>query len=332
MGEFHDHPRKKIIREYWCKPLLEYINKSLGYKLIYLGLPGLEALDVLAWIDYLEKVIAFECGDYSKSKDKHLIKKNLDLLNDILSSFERQGLLKTYSLYNGYIEKVVLRGRDENGDEFRLEDLVTVYNLDFCNPLTVPMEIADDAGNIKKCYKTEVICKLLEKQRDIAKGKNNKNKFIMFLTVHSKFWENEAEKIIPDNEYSSLNIYKKQLSGLSNEDRILRLLRLYVVKVIKDHFLTREFIPDFLPPIYYEGFGQHRLLCFTIIGTHQGSSSSFATCFQNIDNFLKSSFLTVTEDKIDNFNCKNISEIENLTDPVELIKNLETIKQIWTIN
>jgi hypothetical protein len=155
MGNFHNHPTKEVIRTQWCKPILKYIKEFLGYKLVYLGLPGIEAYDIISWLEYLDRVIAFECGDYQAS-DIEKAKENINKLNEILSSFERKGLLQTYSLYNGYIEKVILKGRDDSGDIFSLDDIVTVYNLDFCNSLTVPMTIVDDKGNMSKHYKSEV--------------------------------------------------------------------------------------------------------------------------------------------------------------------------------
>jgi hypothetical protein len=90
---------------------------------------------------------------------------------------------------------VVLRGRDINGSYFGQNDVVTIYNLDFCNSITVPLEVKDDEGNIQKCYKSDAIKRLLEIQRNISSQTRCK-KFIMFLTVHSLFWKEGAKKFV----------------------------------------------------------------------------------------------------------------------------------------
>ena len=36
---------KNQIRSYWAKALIQFLHEHLGYKLLYLGLPGAEAKD-----------------------------------------------------------------------------------------------------------------------------------------------------------------------------------------------------------------------------------------------------------------------------------------------
>ena len=172
MGDFKDHPIKKVIREQWCKPLIKHISEKLGYKLTYLGLPGIEAIDVLTWIEYLNKVIAFDIGDYSETYDSSKAKQNILVLNNKLSDLERKGLLENYSLYHGYIEEIVLKGMDRNRVSFNQSDIVTIYNLDFCNSLTVPLKLTDPyTGEVSEYYKTEVLRRLVELQRELSKKK-----------------------------------------------------------------------------------------------------------------------------------------------------------------
>ncbi len=327
MGDFQDHPIKIVIREQWCKPILRYIHQTLGYKMVYLGLPGINALDIKSWIEFIDKVIAFEIGDYTK-KDPKIAESNIGKLNEILENYERKGFLKTFSLYNGYIEKVVLKGKDENGDVFNQQDVVTIYNLDFCNSLTAPITITDDKGHISKHYKTEVLCKLLEIQRDLDVD-GRKKKFIMFVTVHSKFWEEEVDVIKIDND-PLFKLYIDSLKKMEKEEKNVRLLKAYFCKICKEHFSSRKIIPDFLPPIYYKGIGKNnKLLCFTIVGTFHGNPASTACSSQDISSFLKSTFLTADDKRIFNYKTVNITESENATDSIELLKRVDTFKKIW---
>lgn len=328
MGDFYDHPTKSVIREQWCKPLIQHIYNKLGYKLIYLGLPGIKSLDILSWIKYLEKVIAFDCGDYSDPPNPEKAKKNIETLNENLRKLERGGKLKNFSLYQGFIEKVVLKGLDEKGSKFSQNDFVTIYHLDFCNSLTVPLVIVDKIGNSSKHYKTEVISKLLEYERDFALTNENK-KFVMFLTVNSIFWETEAKKLLGQIDSDIYRKYIKSVSILDKKEKEIRLLKLYGFYVLKNHFCDRHFIPDFLTPIYYQGTGNNWLVCFTIIGTYHKNPSGSAPCFQDIQKLLDSGFLYADNKKIIPLSSKQLKEIDSEANPIELFCKTATYNSHW---
>jgi len=326
------HSTKKIIRENWCKILLKDINEAFGFKLVYLGLPGIEALDILSWIDYLDKIIAFQCRNYPEASNQSQPRTEVEKLDEKLRELERKGKIKSYSLYDGWIEEVVLRGRDTDGNSFSQGDVVTVYNLDFCNPLTVPLKIPDDQGNVTKYYKLDAICKLLEIQRDLEQIKGSK-KFIMFLTVHSMFWKDEAEKLLKNMESESLKKYMKKImdSRLEDSEKNIRLLKLYVFYTLKNHFCNRNFIPEFLPPIYYKGGGGHWLIHFTILGTYHTDPSASAPFFQNSNKFMISKFLLANEKNIILMKSHSIRELNLSSDPLKLFRNSKAF-EIWGKN
>jgi hypothetical protein len=325
MGNFIDHPNKITIRERWCKPLLQFLSSNLGYKLTYFGLPGIKALDIISWIDYLDYIIAIDCGDYSDNYDHDKAQENLKELQTILSSFERKDLISGYSLYLGYLEEVVLKGRDNNFKEFTQSKIVQVYNLDFCNSLTVPIEFSDEKGNITKYYKNEVIRKLLSIQSDHCL-KNGTGKFLMFITVHTQFWESEAEKHFNTNKQH--NEYFKEIEKLSKPKKIERLLRYYFYDILKDHFKANGFIPDFLPTILYDGIGNKQLMCFTLIGTFFKNPSATAPFNQQIGRLIKLKFIYPNSGELKVLHGvqfeKNIS-----LNPIEELLNLNTYKGLW---
>lgn len=327
MSVFKDHPVKVVIREKWCKPLIKHLYENLGYKLSYLGLPGLEAIDILTWIDYLNNIIAFDIGDYSKEYNDEVAKKNISKLYGLLSELETRGLIDNFSLYHGYIEEVVLKGIDRNRSKFSQYENITIYNLDFCNLLTVPLNLTDPlTGESYKYYKTEVIRKLLEIQRELSmKGKSTK--FIFYLTIHSMFWENEAERVFDGNE-----LYPKYYQSLDKCDphhRNIRLLRFYIFDIIKTHFSSNQFIPEFLPTLYYQGTGENMLLCFTVVGTFFKSPSCIAPFYQNIEFLINEKFLQPNEKDIYYFIQDSVNETNCILDPVDAIKELRSYKEKW---
>lgn len=329
MAGFIDHPVKKVIREQWCMPLIKHLYEKLGCKLTYLGLPGIEAIDILTWIDYLKKVIAFDVGDYSKPYNEKLAKANISKLNNKLSELETKGLLENYSLYHGYIEEVVLKGMDRNRSSFSQNENITIYNLDFCNPLTVAQDVLDPiTGETNNFYKTEVIRKLLEIQREHSM-KNNNTKFIFHITVHSLFWETEAQKIFSGDNIDLYNKYSATLTNLSLQDKNVRLLRLYMIDTIKTHFCSNQFIPEFLPTLYYNGTTTNWLLCFTVIGTFVKNAACKAPFYQNTEKLINDKFLLPNKKDITYLIQNSLKENNCTLDPVNAIKELKSYQEKW---
>jgi hypothetical protein len=330
MGEFKDTIQKEVIRTQWCKSLIKFVHEKLRYKLIYLGLPGPQALDLLEWIDYIDQVIAFQCREYPKPSSISQSRNKVLELENKLRDFERQGKLTTFSLYDGYIEEVVLRGRDINGNHISQNDVVTIYNLDFCNGITVPLEVKDDEGNIHKYYKSDAIRKLLEIQRDISSQTRCK-KFIMFLTVHSLFWKEEAKNFISQTESKPLKKYFQKINSLYGAPRRIRLLKAYIFDTVKKYFCNYDFTPEFLPVVYYKGAGleiENWLVFFTIVGA-ENKGISGAPCFQNTGAFLNQKFLTVENKSLISLDQAGITEVNRFQNSVEAFKNSECYKQLW---
>ncbi|GAH72894.1 unnamed protein product, partial [marine sediment metagenome] len=253
-GEFRDTIRKEIIRKQWCKPLIQFISEKLKYKLIYLGLPGPQALDLLEWIEYIDQVIAFMCRNYPHPSSVDQPREKVLELEAKLRDFEREGKLTTFSLYDGFIEEVVLRSKDINGAEFSQNDVVNIYNLDFCNGITAPLKVKDDEGNLLEYYKSDAIKKLLEIQRDIP-SKVRSTKFVMFLTIHSGFWHEEEKKFLSQTESEPLRKYFEKISSLKGYPKRIRLLKAYVFDMLKSYFCNYGITPEFLPVINYKGAG-----------------------------------------------------------------------------
>lgn len=330
MGEFKDTIRKDVIRKQWCMPLIRFINEKLNYKLIYLGLPGPQALDLLEWIEYIDQVIAFQCREYPNPSSVDQPRKRVLELEAKLRDFEREGKLTTFSLYDGYIEEVVLKGKDINGNVFGQNDVVTIYNLDFCNGITVPLEVYDDEGNLQKYYKSEAIKRLLEIQRDVSSRIRSK-KFVVFLTIHSLFWEEEAKNFIDQAESEPIKDYISRISYLRGGPKWIRLLKAYIFDVIKDYFCNCQFTPEFLPVIYYRGAGKERsnwLLLFTVIGA-ENRGISRAPYFQNIENLLNHKFLTVKNRNLKYWHQRNFDELDCQRDSVGALRDTDCFRNLW---
>lgn len=327
-----NHLSKRVIRNQWCKPLLRFIREQLGYKLTYLGLPAEEAHDVISWIDYIDYVIAFQCRNYPEPSSVEQPKDVIKKLEEKLLELERQGKLSSFILYDGYIEEVLIKGKDIGGQEYFQDRTVTVYNLDFCNSITDPICYYDENNIEHKAFKSQAIRKLLQLQNANCQGKQN-GKFVMFLTVHSNFFGNEEKRFLKDQRERDLKSYLNKISrnsDLSSVEKMIRRLKVYIYQLTKYFFCTSDFSPEFLPVIYYEGTGANWLTHFTIVGAFNKNPSSIATIFQNSGDFLNQKFLCINQNnRLCSMNSPGISENNPYGNPIGAFENSQLFQELW---
>jgi len=151
----------------------------------------------------------------------------------------------------------------------------------------------------------------------------------MFLTVHEGLLETEIKNLQQHLDQNLLDTYLKNINGLNNTEKGIRLLKLYIYSILNKHFSSCSFSPEFLPTIFYEGTGGHKLLLFTILGTYEQNPSGFAKCYQDIQECIMHKFLSPKKGIIDILNLAEIKEINIPTDPCLLIKDSYTLKELW---
>ena len=292
MPELFNTQAKQIIRREWVKPILSYLHDTLGKKLIYLGLPDVEAHDVTEWLEFLDRVYAFQCREYPKPSDGSQSREKVLALENTLRTFERKQQLSTYDVYDGYIEEVVLRGFDNTPDvkEFLLEDVVAVYNLDFCGQVTSPIEYTDKKGNKQQAYKFDAIKRLMSVQADLPFPSK---KFVLFLTLHCSYDGKEFEAFQYNPPNQNVKDYMQPTLSLTKGNKAPYWVKAFVHHNLTQFFTINNFIPEFLPVIYYKGDNNHPLLFFTVIGTQVSGSSGVATPFQRISDILYGKFVTI---------------------------------------
>jgi hypothetical protein len=334
MAGYMNHPSKRVIREYWCKPLLRFIHENLGYKLTYLGLPAAEAYDILCWLDHINYVIAFQCRDYPNPSSVEQPQVDVLKLESKLRELERRGNIESFALYDGYMEEVLIKGKDTTGKIFSQDRTVTIYNLDFCNSITVPLIFYDEKHNKKEAFKSEAIRKLLEIQRDLSFN-NNGAKFVMFLTVHSNFFLQEQERFTKQERDAQLRSYVSKVTKLSGLEKNLRLLKSYVYQMLKNFFCSLGFSPEFLPVIYYQGADSdgraNWLVHFTIIGVHNRNPSAIANCPQPPEAFLNQKFLDINNNRFCSRNTVGIIENNANNSSVDAFNNSHIFSELWQL-
>ncbi len=327
MARTFNSKAKSLIRNKWSKPLLKFISKRFKKKLIYLGLPSPAAEDIDDWIEYIDEVIAFQCREYAKPSNINQSREEIVKLEEKLNEYERKGQINSFTVYDGYIEEVILKGIDNFHKEFTQSNTIKVYNLDFCNSITSPIEFTDKEGNVKSAYKFNAVKKLLRIQSELEE---NQQEFILFLTIHASFKGEELQDFInnPDtNEHEELiNKYNSECGVKKNS----RILRLFVIDTLQNFFRENCFVPHFLPTILYKGLKNTPLLHFTVIGLREKSEVGRATWVQSIGDLCNEKLITANNAEFELISDTKFKETElKCINSVDLFANSKTFIKVW---
>lgn len=326
-GSFNsDH--KNLIREKWNQPLLKHLVKKSGNKLLYVGLPSSKAEDVLQWITFIRSVIAFQCREYGKVSDPSQSRDEIEKLEELLRDLERTRKLDEFIVYDGYFEEIILRGNDNSPYRiaFSQNSLVTLYNLDFCNQITSPMEYIDSDGEVKKVYKFNAIQKLLSIQDSLGVVSD---KFIFFLTIHCSYDGEELHNFINNPPDQTIAGYLTKYKKLSGDEKSARIVRLFVVSLIRKYFEAHNFSAKILPVIKYKGLGGTPLLHFVVMGTKPEPTGGGIPGHQSFEDILDLKFVTIASNNFINQSSSiDEKDIGNL-DSLSFFTNSRTYKKLW---
>lgn len=241
---FVDHPRKRIVREMWNTPTLEWLFHKWGAKYLYLGLPGPEAHDIKLWARMIEEVIAFEITDDSSNNPRENFEKlnsNLTLLN------------LPYTVYHGNIEDVVLWKKDLDGKEFKVDKFITLFNLDFCNPITGRIWTL----NGMKCLRFEAIREIVTMQRALYRA-TGASRFVMFITAYDAFYRGEMDRFISRRDLANeiRTVISRERAVKVPDSSLYRnteLLRLFMFDFLRGCFVGQNVKSFFLPAVKFLG-------------------------------------------------------------------------------
>jgi hypothetical protein len=158
---FKTNSNKDFIRNHYDKALIESWYKAQGQPLKYLGLPGWELLDILAWQEFLGGLTTIE----REENPQHLM-----FLRANVANVEH----RLHSLY-GEFDKILLTGRDEYG---KAPDWpYGLVNLDYFGGLIYP-----------NLARPKAIKKLVQNQATYNSS------FLLVITQHLRDRDSAGEK------------------------------------------------------------------------------------------------------------------------------------------
>jgi len=303
-GSFTDHHRKRIVREMWNTPILEWLFQRWGAKYLYLGLPGPEAHDIKLWANMIESVIAFEITDDTKDNPRETFERlrfNLTLIN------------LPHTVYYGYLEDVVLWREDLDGREFTLNKFVTLFNLDFCNAITGKVPTKDG----KKCLRFESIRELITLQRSLYRM-TGEARFIILITARDEFHATEMNRFIKRRTLNSRMrnavdiILSRETLPNTDIQRNTELLRLFMFDFLRNCLLGQNVKFFFLPTMKFIGTTRSSsMIHLCVICQMESLESAQVADEQNDEEFIRMGIISAGDRGLSKGSPSPITLLEN---------------------
>ncbi len=175
---FRESLAKRFVREQWDTPFLRHLHEHYRIRYRYMGFPGTELVDVKLWRDMLDEVVAFELP--ARTGDRRA------WITELRRNLRALGIRSI--TYFGSLEEVVVLRKDLDGQEYGQENLITLYNLDFCNEIASRVDTREGL----KAWRFEALRTVVKDQHDCYRRNGGQPCFIILLTVRNQI---RAEQI-----------------------------------------------------------------------------------------------------------------------------------------
>ncbi len=305
--DFKEHPRKRTVRENWNTPLLRLLRDRWACQYLYFGLPGPKALDIKLWKDMIQDVVAFELMDEKSTRPRKRLEalaRELTLLN-----------LK-HTIYCGPLEDVVLRGEDDDGKTFSLDEFVTLYNLDFCGAITERILVRGE----QRCLRFEAVRAVTSLQRQLYR-KTGASRFVLLMTMRNEFHGRTVSGPLNNEDLpEATQRFLRKARGMSPVMALrpgikssTSVLRTFVFTSIRETLQGQNIVSVFLPPLIYQGSSaQSPMIHFAVVCEMGAQEVAFSEPLQTAEDFCRLRTVRATNSKIED------GELPEPTDALEI--------------
>lgn len=245
-----DTVAKRVVREQWNSPILRFLNEEHGFRYRYLGLPGVDLLDVQAWREVIEEVVAFEVPARRTQSDPHG-RRNIAKLRRNLRLLGIPG-----RAYFGPMEEVVILRRDYDGNRYDPSKVITLYNLDFCDEISSAIETEDG----RRVWRFEAIRQILTDQRAAFQEYGGPGVFVVLLTIRNQIESQKLRGFLSHGLYEDTRAYLEECGGvhsLPESGAVLGTqtwaLKAFIHNTLRQYFVAPHMSAVFFPLVHYFG-------------------------------------------------------------------------------
>jgi hypothetical protein len=242
---FKTTPAKDLIRSKYDKGKVESLQKRLGYKLAYFGLPGEEMLDVLCWRDYIDYVTAVERKE--------------TVADAILTTAFKHCIDNRLEILRGDIDQIMLRWED-NMKRSPSRQAYEIINLDYEGGIMYK----DLIGNSKRLTAIKEI---------IGRQANQKKDCLMFLTVNTRNRDKKEfrsaivdilEQILQYGLERSIADRATEVLHWYADQRYDYKIKVFLPYVLEPLLADKRYVAHYHEPVTYLGSSNIRMVHFAI--------------------------------------------------------------------
>ena len=246
-----DTPAKRTVREQWNTPLLRLLNERHGFRYRYMGLPGVDLLDVKLWRDMIDEVVAFEIRA-RRTQDDPEGRRNIIKLRRNLRLLGVPG-----RAFFGPMEEVVILRRDYDGNHYDQKGVITLYNLDFCDELSSPIDTSKQG---KQVWRFEAIRQILRDQQQAFQEHREPGFFVILLTVRDQMGSQKLRDFLSGSLYADTSEYLDVCGGIESlplEGFVLGshtwALKAFIHNTLRQYLANPNISAMFFPLVRYFG-------------------------------------------------------------------------------
>lgn len=251
-----DTPGKRAVRESWNSPILRFLNEEHGLRFRYMGLPGVDLLDVKLWQDMIEEVVAFEIparatpNDPDGRRNIRQLRRNLQFLG-----------VPSRAFY-GPLEEVVILRRDYEGNAYQQNKVVTLYNLDFCDEIASRIETKERGEQL---WRFQAIRQILHDQHEAFQRTQRPSYFMVLLTIRDQIDGGKLRRFLAENLYDDTQDYVQTCGGIEEVPPQGPLfgthtwaLKAFVHNILRQYLSNPNISATFFPVVRYKGTPIHK--------------------------------------------------------------------------
>jgi hypothetical protein len=239
---FTNNPAKDIIRRSWNTPVLKYLHDNYGIKYRYLGLPGPDIIDLLLWKDMIEEVIAFEPPDEIGSRRRSISNLRANLKRHLING----------NAYWGSIEEVIQLREDYEGNKYSQNQIVTLYNLDFCDEITSKINTLESG---RKALRYEAIRTILSDQKSaFLSNDRHPNSFILLITIRNQIGSLKLRTLLSDITNTlcreRINLFQSEFDNMPDNSPLIG-SHAWAIKIFLFDFLCNCLYTPHISVLYF---------------------------------------------------------------------------------
>ncbi len=231
-----------------------------------------------------------------------------------------------HTVFIGPLEELLVRGEDYDGRPLNVDRFITLFNFDFCGPIT--QKIRTRLGS--RCLRFEALRQIVALQRRLFRAVSC-SWFVLLVTVNETCSVDILRLFAtaPDLPPATADYLARVTANnpLPQVGRVANtgVLKAFVFNTLRAYFRVQNVVSLFLPPVAYVGMTKRSpMIHFAVVCHMRREEAPFADDVQTAEHFLAMSVLKATDDSIEPCGDALLGDRE-VSDPLAVLHEFEDV-------